>query len=364
MGILGAIFGPGDLQFNIEHHSDSILILAKGKLPEASCGKNVSWHTSIRDDNLPVLSLYDEAREPDNLVYSFSSPPMYDSGLYYKEWFPVGIVVKTGLQGPYKGSRNINIELILYDTSFRFPFHKSYSSEPKSVCFVKKFNESYNFEVKGYVESIQDEDKAKELSISIMMGIAMSDGHLDDSEGNIIKKYIKQNLEMIDDTDEKNEKKKFYNDILKTSHKKYFNHKTTFDNIRTTAQSLYKMNDDSINRSTISLCYDIMAADGKIQDEELEILNKLSNFLKIDEEFKKNLLNKKLLSLNLVDTDSENYEITLGINKDWTNQEKVSYLNKEFSIWNNRLSVIDDKKEKENANHMLHMIAEVKKKYG
>ena len=36
-----------------------------------------------------------------------------------------------------------------------------------------------------------------------------------------------------------------------------------------------------------------MAADGKVQNEELEILNKINDFLKIDKEFTENIFNKK-----------------------------------------------------------------------
>jgi uncharacterized tellurite resistance protein B-like protein len=365
MGILDAIFGPGEIEFTSEKITEGFRILAKGKFPAASYGKNVSWHTAVRDteSGLPILSLFEQAREPKNLIYSFSTDPQYDGGLYYPDWTVIGVVISSCLQGPYQGNREIDIEVVLYDTSYGFPFERSYCTEQRAVCGVKNHTEWHNFDSKGYMESIEDEAKSKELSIEIMMGIAMSDGHLDDAEGNIIKKYIEKEIEMLENDEDKKEKKKFYNDILRTTHKKFINKKTTFNDIKTTIQRLHEMKDDSINRSTIALCYDIMAADGKVQNEELEILNKINDFLKIDKEFTENIFNKKMLSLDLTNTSGENYEVTLGINKSWDKKQIISFLNKEFLKWNNRLNVISDEKEKENAQHMLHMIAEVKKKY-
>ena len=45
----------------------------------------------------------------------------------------------------------------------------------------------YNFEVSGYLEEAEHKDKAQSLTIKIGMAVAIADGSLDDSEGNVLK---------------------------------------------------------------------------------------------------------------------------------------------------------------------------------
>tara|TARA_B110000238_G_C16132475_1_gene442106 strand:+ start:1111 stop:2280 length:1170 start_codon:yes stop_codon:yes gene_type:complete len=354
---------PGHLEFKINQTSVAIEIKAKGSFPEKSNKKNLKWHTAVFCEDEPVISLVDQYREPNNLFYSLLGPTTYNNNSYYPDWVVIGLVPINGLQGPYKGKKEIEIEMVLFDAALNFPFNEGFCTSQNSIYKIKKFNISYNFTVKGYMELAKDESKTRELSITIMMAVAMSDGHLHDSEGTIIKKYIQQNLEMIKDENKKKEKKSFYNNILKTAHIKFINKNVTFSDIKKTLQDLVNMDDDSINQSTVSLCYDIMAADGKIEKKELEMLEKINNFLDIDENFQKDLHNKKLLSVDLSGVSDENYEKTLGINKELSIEEKKSILNHEFIKWNNRLSIVKEKKEKENVQHMLHMIAKLRIKY-
>jgi uncharacterized tellurite resistance protein B-like protein len=354
---------PGPLEFKINQTSDAIQIEAKGSFPESSNYKNLKWHTAVFCENQAVISLVHGCNEPDNLFYSFLGPTTYNNNSYYPDWNVIGVVPINGLQGPYKGKKEIVIEMVLFDAALNFPFNKGFCTSKNSIYKVKKFNTSYNFTVKGYKESVEDESKTRELSITVMMAVAMSDGHLHDSEGTIIKKYIQQSLEMIEDENKKKEKKSFYNNTLKAAHVKFVNKPVTFSDIKKILQDLVDMDDDSINQSTVSLCYDIMAADGKIENKELELLGKINDFLDIDEGFQKDLHNKKLLSIDLSGVSDENYEKTLGIDHKLSIEEKKSILNKEFMIWNNRLSIVKEKKEKESIQHMLDMIAELKIKY-
>ena len=53
----------------------------------------------------------------------------------------------------------------------------------------------------------------------------------------------------------------------------------------------------------------------------------------------------------------------LQIDTDWTNEQIKKHLREEYSKWNNRINTLDEGQERDNAQQMLDLIAEARKKY-
>ena len=97
------------------------------------------------------------------------------------------------MQSAYGGQRKIKVFCIIEDTT------NPYTPENTSgVVSIKEFNFTHNFKEKGYLEASQDIETARGLAVKIAVGVAMSDGFLDDKEGETIKNWIKKTISIYD----------------------------------------------------------------------------------------------------------------------------------------------------------------------
>ena len=106
-----------------------------------------------------------------------------------------------------------------------------------------------------------------------------------------------------------------------------------------------------------------MAADGVIQKEEMNIIDKLSLSLDLDPDELSNIRDirtKNIDTAGLNDVDIEKY---LKIDTDQPKEEIRKQLNKEFSKWNSRLNSLNEGSERDNAQRIINLISEARKKY-
>ena len=107
-----------------------------------------------------------------------------------------------------------------------------------------------------------------------------------------------------------------------------------------------------------------MAADGVADKEELEDVRKISKKIDVDYDEVTKLKEQRLVNLELPKPEEADIDKILGIDPHWDNEKKKKFIRSEFSNWNGKLSSLKDKKQKENAQKMLQLLAQAKKKYG
>ena len=103
------------------------------------------------------------------------------------------------------------------------------------------------------MDEIENIDAAKPLMVEIAMQMAMSDGSLDQSEGDVIKKWIKKEIDLASDSKKENIKKlsdaaditkllnllKSVNNIKLISNKP-INKDISFDNLMVEYRNIFK----------------------------------------------------------------------------------------------------------------------------
>ena len=137
---------------------------------------------------------------------------------------------------------------------------------------------SLNFEDKGYKEEAEHRDQARALSIKIGMAVAMADGSLDDSEGDFLKEWITKTISPFSD-EKREELKKLYNKSMVEAYKAAENDNLTLSEL---TESLNEIAEKSTRYETIELCYDVMAADGVIDPNEIQIIRNIAEALELD----------------------------------------------------------------------------------
>ena len=195
------------------------------------------------------------------------------------------------------------------------------------------------------------------LIIDVAMAVAMVDKKLHDKEGEIIKKWNKRNISREGNSQKI---KNFYNNALKDSYSLAESGNLILSDICT---RLNKYGTKTQKNEAIELAYKVMAADGILHENEAIVINTTAKALGITSTELEEIRDREIIKFETTvdDTDIDKF---LGIDPSLSKKEICKKLKNEFIKWNSRLSILDEGKEKENAQRMLDLIGKARKKYG
>jgi tellurite resistance protein len=351
----------------LNDESDGLALKAievKGVFP-LDTTRHVGFMISVFDETdgekKPVLSAVEMFQEPNSIVYQYISElgeVSPDQG--YVGWSRVGGVIPEILQPPVGGKRKFTIFLRFVDLDdmpviqhgFRVP-------DGPDALWITSLEFEYVIDEKGYEEAAEHRDHARSLSVKVGMAVAMADGTLDDSEGEALREFVQKSIAPFSD-EKRDYLKDIYNDAMKEAHAASKKGDLSLSDL--TAE-LNEIADKTSKYETIELCFDVMAADGVADAEELKVIRKVSEALGLDFDEIDKMRDKKIIGLETNLGTQANIEDILGIEKDWDADKIKKHLLTEFQKWNNRLNALSEGDERENAQQMLDLIAEARKKY-
>ncbi len=336
----------------------------KGLLPIRK-RTNVCFVTSIvdiTDDELkPVLSALDDFQEPESRAFQHSVQAGQASpNEGYVSWARVGVVIPSLLVPPKSGNRQLVALVRMIDGNNPPPISLGYSSK-EHAGFIASFEYQFeeNFSDKGYEEEAAHREETRGLIIMLGVQVAMSDGDFAEQEGKVIKDWITRSIATY--TDERREKlKKAYNDAFKTAYKEAQNGTISISEV---TEKLNEIATKAQKYEAVDLCFDVMAADGVAEEEELTAIKNISEALDLDFNEIQKMKDQRLIKLSTKLESQSSVEAMLGIDSDWSPDQIQKHLRKEFTKWNGRLNTLPDGEERENAQRMLNLIAEARKKY-
>jgi tellurite resistance protein len=197
------------------------------------------------------------------------------------------------------------------------------------------------------------------LSVKIGMAVAMADGSLDDAEGEVLKHWIKKTIAPF--SDEKRESlKSLYNDALRESYQQAKSGDLILSKL---TERMNEIGEKSAKYETIELCFEVMAADGVADAEELSTIHKVAEALDLDFDEVTKMRDQTIVDLDASASTATGIESLLGIDPSWSKEQTKKHLRSEFQKWNNRLNALPDGDERNNAQAMLGAIAEARQKY-
>jgi hypothetical protein len=106
-----------------------------------------------------------------------------------------------------------------------------------------------------------------------------------------------------------------------------------------------------------------MAADGVADESELQTIKNIAEALELDYDEMGKMRDQRLIKLDVATEQQASIETIVGIEPDWSNEQTKKHLRNEFAKWNDRLNTLGEGQERENAQRMLDMISEARKKY-
>ena len=345
---------------------EGIGIEIKGLLPLTRAAK-IGFVTSVLDmtdenNPEPVLSELEVFQEPATTAYMFTQPVgIMEPNQGFISFVRVGVVFPELLYPGHSGRRKLAFVLRMIDMDNPPPINLGFSDSNyhPGLLAVKRLDFNFNYTGKGYLEAAVHRDEARALAIHLGMAIAVADGSLDTSEGNIIKEWVMKTIAPYGE-ERREELKEKYNNAMREAYADAKNGGLSLSKI---TAKLNEIADEPQKYEAIELCFDVMAADGVADESEMEAIRRIAEKLNLDYKEIENLRDKKLVSLNVSADNQASMETILGIESDWTADRIKTHIRVEYAKWNDRLNNLPEGQERENAQQMLELLSEARKKY-
>ena len=340
-------------------------IEVKGLFPVQGNDRSVAFVMSVfdnTDDEMkPVISILDEFQEPENVVFQYVSEiPPVSTGQGFMGWERIGGVFPELLQPPYGGKRDMLIVVRLIDLASPPTISHGFANGSDGIFWQTNMPFTHVFTEKGYKEANEHREEAQALSVKIAIAVAMADGSFDDSEGVVITEWIRRAIEPFD-SEKREELKSIYNDAMREA---YADAKDGSLSLSVVTERLNEIGEAKVKYDAVELCFEVMAADGEADPEEMRTIRKIGEALDLDLAELEAMRDQKIVGLESHISSDGDIEELLGIEADWSDDKVNAHLRSEFQKWNNRLNALPEGSERENAQTMLEMISRARKKYG
>jgi tellurite resistance protein len=336
----------------------------KGRFPiqgsvEAAVAISLLDATDGEDQKRPVLSVIEAFQEARTKAYFDSREIGRVSGDQgFTKWVEVGRVLPLFVQSPYSGERKLKIIIRLIASDAVGELELGYANFDDQSFFWGKVEDLELDQVaKGYSEAFEETKECLALSVKLAMSVAMADGSLDDAEGTVIKQWMTKVVTPYSDNN-KEDIKALLNSSMKESFAKMQDGSLTYSEL---VERFNSIGDDGAKFEAMELCYDVMAADGIADDEEIKVLHRLGDALDLDIQELERLRDLKMMNLS-AEVGTENSSL-LGIDPDWSDDQIKKHLRAEFKKWNARINNLEPGSDKDHAQKMLDLIGEARNKY-
>ncbi len=347
-----------------EQPFDHYRIECRGLIP-VTRPRNISFVASLIDvtdsESKPVMCVVDDFQEPDTIAFQHrvDGPRLQpDQGL--RDWVPMGGLIPEIIVPPRRGRRLMKVVVRVVDRDMRPDISLGFGGENDPAVITAAIADlEHEFTVQGYEEAAADSDRARVATVRLAVAMAMADGHMDDSEGEVIRTWITKQLSSLSG-DHREEAKQACNDALRSAYGAGVEGNLSLSTI---VEELNDIDNETAKYNAVELCLDVMAADGEADPEELVLVQRLAESLGLDYEELQKMKDKRMITLDLTMSDGASPEELLGIEEGWTPDQINRHLRSEFAKWNGRLNNLENAEERANAQRMLDLISEVRKRY-
>ena len=210
---------------------------------------------------------------------------------------------------------------------------------------------------KGYLEKSENQKKLEETAIKMGLLVGSIDGSLDAVEGKIIKEWVSKRLYRFSDSNQEKEKQRL-NEYVRIGHREALSGSLS---IHSLLMDIDDYADEMEKYEIYELCLKVARADETATSEELELLKDIAQLLKLNPQ-KIQAMTEKELPVMMHEASALTDEVKIGITSSMSSQEKKKHIMTEYRKWNRRVSN-KDPQIREQAEEMIKIIAELRKKY-
>ena len=357
-----AVTGTGEYSKFISSSSFSngkLTIKIKGN-PRASGYVSVYITLTEKKTGFPIQTFIPELTDGTSSMFQYIFPleQEFNTGIHWPDWAPVLVdfeLSEKTIRCPRQGSNEIEVKVMITTGAD----HRIYAEHSTSFNYQQKD--------RGLLDKAEDIPKIRKQMICFAMAMAYSDGNADKNEAKIIQDWAKTKVESETDSIKKKELKQTLNKEIETAYKLGKESKL---NLNVLIENFKKIADIGDRWELMELLTDVMSADGEADNDELKLLRDLQIQLGIDPDEFNNMMNNAMKKIKTVGSSAVNsedkkssIENLLGIDPEWSNDQKRAHIAKQNNMFNNLANVAENDEERENANKMLENIALYRKNY-
>jgi tellurite resistance protein len=346
-----------------DSETDFMAIQMRGKIPvnrHGNLGFLVTMFDATDDGYKPIISYLEFLQEDDYQFYkSYTEFGDFEPGSGFTDWVRVAGFFPKMLQAPRSGKRDLKILLQIVDSENPPVTKYGFLLNKETSIWSKELNYIYDFEEKGYEESAEHREEAQTIAVKIGVAVALADGSLDDSEGHVIREWIKRAISGYSD-ERKEQLKDIYNKAFKSAYSAHNSGKLSMSDL---SSRLNKIGEKKIKFDAIDLAYQVMSADGVADPEELKLIRILGDSLELDLDEVEQIRSSHMINLQDAFSEDDSLQQLLGIGPSWDKDRIKRHLASEFQKWNGRYNSLPEGAERESAQNMLNSIGKARKKY-
>jgi tellurite resistance protein len=305
----------------------------------------------------PVYSMVAKLTDPDTHVYRhFCRIGNINPGAYLTDWVPIGFIPVDFVLTPYSGPRRLRITCRCLPATFETLPLSDERLKYGVICEAHTYY-SARFSVTGYLEVADKHREGMVATVELALACACADGTVDQRELRVVHRWMTAALtERSDDApDELAKLKAGFNDAMKAGVR-------GGADVRSLCAKIHKLSLPSVSQSALTLCVDVIAADGELHADELKTVRAIARDLGLDYDKLQSLIDKQFVNSN-VTSAQENLEAIVGIDPSWDKERIRKHLADQFMKWNSRAPAAKSVEDQSRIRSMLDAIARLKKKY-
>ena len=343
---------------NVSDNSDKTLQIEADILNVEICGKiHAPGDFHKADLIISALDITEGAKKTKPVNATFKKWQLNDSSEFcyeselgklpsketvLSEWTSIAQLRTDWLSFPRRGRRILQFDISIISA-------QSKQEIAFSQCIFEYENSSF-----GYIDLKENIERAKTLTVALAFSVSASDGKLYDCEIDMIKNWARENLDKSHESE--NEKRKLERALNETV--TFFSDGNKL-NVYNICMEIHDIVPIGRRYDILDLCLKVAKAKGTVGSEELQMLKDIVNWIEVDNE-KFRAMMDKTIPIDMIDV--KDIETILGVTSQMSNEKAKAHLNREYAKWNSRVTNSDPKIQSQ-ADQMLKLIAEVRSQY-
>lgn len=315
----------------------------------------VTWAEDITDDSsgeLVFCSLSDFQHHEYPTYQNVKDAGDLGPNQGFTDWVELGVAPLDALTFPRSGARNIRFNCYMAE--------KTSPSLRKSLV-GDSCNLRLTVDETGYKEWKEKRVEALTLSLRLGIAIAHADGEFARSEAAAIKNWLKERVELLDDSEQASAKAKLnaaMTAAVSEASARSLNVASATANLRASPVR-------NAPYAALELCTIIMAADGVIAPAEMRLLREIGEKMGVPAQQIQGLTDKHTPGATTAGDDGElSDELLIGLDPKLPPAEAKRKLREIFARYNSMLTTERDAFKRQRYQDCIDAVARLRKKYG
>ncbi len=327
--------------FNVEMCGS---IHARRDIRSATLKISITDTTDPEPNTYPVQSLVKQWQMPDSTVFCYKAGlgKLPNQVTTLADWTSIALLRLDWLQLPRRGNRELK-----FVTSI-FPAEGG-EQLACARCYFTYHNRDF-----GYLDMKENIKRSKTLAVALAFAVSAADGKLYDCEIELIKNWTMNNIDLSESSNKEQRKlEKAFNETIA-----FFQGGNELDNYNI-CREIVEIIPLADRYDIMNLCLYVAQANGIVTTEELNLLKDFSDWLEIDTDKFREMI-QRVLPIDMY--EEKDVETILGVTSDMNKEKARRHLNKEYSKWSSRVTNTDPEIQSQ-ADQMLKLIAEARSQY-